>query len=112
MSLGQQITWTFRVRERTIRVTVKRLAEGDPDLYRMRWSWREGSEERHILVSRLDHDRLGVSEQGSDTPLWVIPAPELKKAQLVSAQMAHRSRDKVFEDALAVGNRMSAVLND
>lgn len=60
--------------------------------------------------ARLADQRLGIVEESSDVPVRVISAPELTPSALVSAQLAHRTRDKLFESALETGNSMTSML--
>jgi len=110
VSPGKETLWHFSVSGRLIPVTVRRLAEGEPAPHRLHWHWRDKAGEHHIVFARLGDERLGIIENSSDVPVRVIVAPEPDRSELVSAQMAHRTRDKVFEQALVAGNAMTSLL--
>lgn len=108
---GKETVWHFSVFGRQIPVTIKRLGEGIPAPHRLHWYWRDGTGEQHVEFAHLGDERLGIVEQRSDVPVRVISAPEQARSALVSAQLAHRTRDKLFEQALVAGNAMTSVLN-
>ena len=58
---------------------------------------------------QIDHDRIGIVEALSTVPALVFAAQIPDRATLVSAQLAHRNRDKIFENALKAANAMTAV---
>jgi glucose-6-phosphate dehydrogenase assembly protein OpcA len=107
---GKQTVWQFNIANRRVPVTLTRVAEAPPRPSRIDWRWREGNVERRVVFADLGADRIGVVEAESDIPTRLIHAPVACQAELVSAQMAHRARDRVFEHALETGNSMTSVL--
>lgn len=107
---GKQTVWQFSIGNRRVPVTLTRLVEAPPGPSRIDWRWREGSAERRAVFADLGGDRIGVVEVESDIPVRLLHAPAACQADLVSAQMAHRARDRVFERALETGNSMTSVL--
>lgn len=107
---GVKLHWRFQAPHGTIRVTVRRLTEGKPSIYRFQCNWRNGGVDQSAVFAMLGDDRLGVVEKVSTVPQRVIPAPDLDRAKLVAGQLAHRKRDKLFENALNVANVMAGVL--
>ncbi|MEN8261409.1 MAG: glucose-6-phosphate dehydrogenase assembly protein OpcA [Pseudomonadota bacterium] len=107
---GVKLHWRFQAPHGTIRVTVRRLTEGEPYVYRFQCGWRDGGDKQSAVFAMLADQRLGVVEDLSTVPQRVIPAPDLERADLVAAQLAHRKRDKLFENALNVANVMAGVL--
>lgn len=110
VSLGKETVWHFRNKGRQIPVEVRRLDEGQPAPHSLHWCWRDQAGTHTVVFALLGDERLGILEESSDVPVRVISAPELQRSELVSAQLAHRSRDKLFEQALEVGNAMMSVL--
>ncbi|MET0068044.1 MAG: glucose-6-phosphate dehydrogenase assembly protein OpcA [Candidatus Thiodiazotropha sp.] len=110
VTAGKQTVWQFGVGNRQVPVTLTRLPDAPPGPLRVDWRWREGAGEYRAVFADLGADRLGVIEADSDIPVCLVPAPSACEAQLVAAQMAHRSRDRVFERALETGNAMTGVL--
>jgi glucose-6-phosphate dehydrogenase assembly protein OpcA len=102
--------WQFNASGHQFPVTVTRLEQGEPAPHRLHWSWRDTTGEHNAVFAALGEQRLGIVEDSSDVPLRVISAPELTRSALVSAQLAHRTRDKLFESALDIGNTMTSML--
>jgi len=111
VSPGKETLWHFDVNGRQVPVTVKRLGTGEPAPHRLHWRWRDKAGEHQVMFAVLGDERLGIIEECSDVPVRVVPAPELDRSELVSAQLAHRARDKLFEQALVVVDAMTSVLN-
>lgn len=107
---GTQTEWQFDIGGRQVPVVVTRLPDGPAAPVRVRWVWRGDDGEQRAVFAALGGDRLGVVASESDLAVSVIPAPQASLGLLVSAQMAHRSRDRVFERALKTGNNMISVL--
>lgn len=107
---GRETTWQFTVPGHPFSVTAQRLEQGAPMPLRLHWCWRDQAAEHNAVFALFGDQRLGIVDDSSDVPVRVIFAPELTRSELVSAQMAHRTRDKVFEGALAMGNAMTSVL--
>ncbi len=110
VALDKETVWHFTAHGRQIPARVVRLGGGEPTLHRMHWYWRTEQQSQHIEFSRLSDGRLGIVEDTSDVPTRVVAAPPLRRSALVAAQMAHRTRDKLFEEALEVGNTMASIL--
>ncbi|MDX2503118.1 MAG: glucose-6-phosphate dehydrogenase assembly protein OpcA [Gammaproteobacteria bacterium] len=109
-SLGKETVLHFNHSGRQIPVTIKRQDMGKPTLHKLYWHW-QNKKMYSAVFARLGDERLGIVGDDSDVPVRVISAPEHCRSVLVSAQMAHRSRDKMFEQALEVGNSMVSVLS-
>jgi hypothetical protein len=87
----------------------KRLPEGEPLIYRLLFDWSQVNLEGRICFERLDRDRIGIVETFSTVPARVFAAHIPERSALVVAQLAQRSRDKIFENAMKAANMMSAV---
>jgi glucose-6-phosphate dehydrogenase assembly protein OpcA len=107
---GKRTNWQFNACGHAFSVSVARLDDGAHAPQKLRWSWRENDGERHAVFALLSEQRLGIVAEESDVPLRVIAAPVLTHSELVSAQLAHRTRDKLFERALEMGNAMTSLL--
>jgi glucose-6-phosphate dehydrogenase assembly protein OpcA len=111
VSQGKETLLNFSFADRRIPTTVKRMDEGKPAPHKVRWCWRETTGQHCVVFALLDDERLGIMEKGSDSPARVVAIPKLDLSELVSAQMADRTRDKVFEEAVNMGNAMTSVLS-
>jgi glucose-6-phosphate dehydrogenase assembly protein OpcA len=99
--------WRFRHNHRDIKVIARRLPQGEPLIYRLLFDW-DGDKGR-TCFERLENERIGIVETLSTVPARVFNAQTPKRATLVSAQLAHRDRDKVFENAMKACNAMADV---
>lgn len=104
---NSEMVWRFRKKGHEIKVIARRLSEGEPLLYRLLMDWSEADMERKTYFERLDHERIGITETRPTATPRVFSALIPKRSTLVSAQLAHRDRDKVFENALRVSNAMT-----
>ena len=111
VSQGKEILLNFSFSGRQIPTAVKRMDKGKPVPHKVHWYWRDNTGEHRVVFALLDDERLGILEKSSDLPVRVIAIPKLDLSELVSAQMAHRTRDKVFEEAVEMGNVMTSVLS-
>lgn len=85
------------------------MPEGEPLIYRLLFDWSQAGHEGRICFERLDSDRIGIMEAFSTVSPRVFAAHIPERSALVSAQLAQRNRDKIFENALKASNTMSAV---
>jgi hypothetical protein len=83
------------------------LPEGEPLVYRLLFDWN--GENGRTCFERLENERIGIVEALSTVPPRVFNAQIPSRASLVSAQLAHRDRDKIFENAMKACNAMSDV---
>ena len=90
-------------------MVAKRLPKGEPLIYRLLFDWSQAGHEGRICFERLDSDRIGIVETFSTVPARVFAAHIPERSALVSAQLAQRNRDKIFENALKSANAMTAV---
>ena len=106
---NSKLVWRFQKNNIDIQIVAKRLPEGEPLIYRMLFVWGQSSEKERTCFIRLDNGRIGLEETLSTDAPRVFPAQIPERSAQVAAQLAHRSRDKVFEKALKASNSMSAV---
>lgn len=104
-----ELVWRFRNDHREIKVIARRLPKGDPLIYRLLFDWGNPEQAGRIGFERLDSERIGIIEALSTIPPRVFAAHVPERSTLVSAQLAQRNRDKVFENALRSSNAMAAV---
>ncbi|MEQ1635065.1 MAG: glucose-6-phosphate dehydrogenase assembly protein OpcA [Methylococcales bacterium] len=105
-----ELVWRFRNSNHSeIKIIVKRRPEGDPLIYQLGFDWMNAKHPGRIGFERLDSDRIGIVEALSTIPPRIIAAQIPARSTLVSAQLAQRNRDKVFENALKSCNAMTAV---
>lgn len=108
---SKKTVWQFTAAGHQFPVTVTRLAAGDPKPYKLHWTWRDGAQEHKAVFALLGEQRLGIVEDSSDVPVRVLSIPDLNSSALISAQLAHRTRDKLFESALEIENTMTTLIS-
>jgi len=106
---NSELVWRFHNNSHEVKVVAKRLPEGEPLIYRLLLDWSQADHKGCICFERLDRDRIGIVETFSTVPARVFSAHVPERSTLVVAQLAQRSRDKIFENAMKAANAMSAV---
>lgn len=106
---NKELIWRFRHNQQEIKIQTKRLPEGSPLIYHLLFDWSKPECAARICFERLDNERIGIVEALSTVPARVFAAHVPERSMLVSAQMAQRNRDKIFENALKSANAMTAV---
>jgi len=104
-----ELVWRFRNHHQEIKIHVRRLAKGNPLIYHLLFDWSNSEHPGRIGFERLDHERIGIVEALSTVPARVFTAHVPERSTLISAQLAQRSRDKIFENALKSSNAMTSV---
>jgi glucose-6-phosphate dehydrogenase assembly protein OpcA len=104
-----ELIWRFRNNNQGIKVHVTRMPKGNPLIYHLLFDWGKPELAGRICFKRLDNERIGIAEGLSTVPPRVFTVQVPERSSLVAAQLAQRSRDKIFENALKSSNAMSAV---
>jgi glucose-6-phosphate dehydrogenase assembly protein OpcA len=104
-----ELVWRFKNNHQDIKVQVKRLPKGDPLIYHLLFDWSKPGNAGRICFERLENERIGIVEALSTVPPRAFTAHVPERSTLVSAQLAQRNRDKIFENALKSSNAMTAV---
>jgi glucose-6-phosphate dehydrogenase assembly protein OpcA len=104
-----ELVWRFKNNYQDIKVQVKRLPKGDPLIYHLLFDWSKPGNASRICFERLENERIGIVEALSTVPPRAFTAHVPERSTLVSAQLAQRNRDKIFENALKSSNAMTAV---
>ncbi len=104
-----ELVWRFKNNNQDIKVQVRRLPKGEPLIYHLLFDWSKPKNAGRICFERLENERIGIVEALSTVPPRAFTAHVPERSTLVSAQLAQRNRDKIFENALKSSNAMSAV---
>ena len=105
-----ELVWRFQSRcGDSIKVTARRLPEGEPLLYRLQFNWSQPDGNGQTSFQRLENERIEIIEADSPASPRVFAAQIPKRSTLVSAQLAYRERDKILENALKSANVMADV---
>lgn len=107
---GTSVTWNFESKRGRVRVTVRRLAEGEPTIRSVILSW-SGAAGRTGATFRLQSAGfIAVEKQGSEAPQRVLARGDLPRAALVARQLPKLFRDPLFRDTLEVSRTMAEAL--
>ena len=104
-----ELVWRFRHNNNDIKAHVTRLPKGDPLIYQLLFDWGKPDRAGRICFKRLDNERIGISEELSAVPPRVFTVHVPERSTLVSAQLAQRNRNKLFENALKSSHAMTTV---
>lgn len=104
---GTEASWRFNSGQRTVDVLIHRRSEGAPVVDNLSIGWGGDQGARFEMI---EPGRLGVVEAASTVPPRTIAAHDPTRAQLISAQLAFRARDHLFEKALKVSATMADAL--
>jgi glucose-6-phosphate dehydrogenase assembly protein OpcA len=107
---GTEASWRFISAERAVDVLIRRRSEGAPVVDNLSIGWNLDGDTKSARFEMIEAGRLGVVETASSVPARVIAAHEPTRAQLISAQLAFRARDHLFEKALKVSATMADAL--
>ena len=107
-----ELVWRFKNNHQDIKIRVCRLPTGDPLIHHLLFDWSKPGAAGRICFERLDSERIGIVEALSTVSPRTFTAHVPARSTLVSAQLAHRNRDKVFESALKSSNAMSSVFSN
>ena len=105
-----EMVWRFQNNHHEIKVVAHRLPKGEPLIYRVLFDWNQKGNEGRTRFERLDHERIGIEETRATASPRVFAAHIPTRSALVSAQLAHRDRDKVFEKAMSITNAMAELV--
>jgi len=108
---GSQMIWQFKKNTSDIKVIANRLPEGTPLIYRLSFDWMHAGQKGHIHFDHLDQERIGISETKTDSSSRVFTSQIPTRTNLIAAQLAHRKRDKIFENALTTCNKMAELVH-
>lgn len=104
---NSEMIWQFQNKAQKVKVIARRLPKGEPLVYKLLFNWSKNGETEHIGFERLDGERIGIVETLSSDAPRVFAAQIPNRASLVSAQLAHRDRDKMLENTLIIANQMA-----
>jgi hypothetical protein len=89
-----------------VRATLRRLAEGSPEIHAHAIHTRAHAGELRVRIAALDAERLSVQIEGASALESVVPLPPLATVSLLAAQLSDRSIDAQFRAALATSREL------
>jgi hypothetical protein len=107
---GREVDWGFESASGPVKVRVRRLSEGDPEVRSLVSVWRTGGREQAMRFSVGAPGMLEAHAEGSADPPRVISTPSHRRADLVAAQLPKRHRDATLHETLRISRTMAEAL--
>lgn len=107
---GVEVTWGFESKQGRVRVTVKRLPEGEPVIRRLSIAWNGPSGRTGANFSLEGSGWVAVERQGSTAPQRVLARGDVSRASLVARQLPKLFRDPLFRETLEVSRTMAEAI--
>jgi len=102
---GPEVTWHFAWPHGTPRVRIRRLAEGAAEIKQIRIVTRVAERPVTLHLRADNPDQVSVCAEGlADRTLT---GPVLPRAELVARQLPDLTRDRLFEDSVALARTMA-----
>lgn len=105
-----QADWSFQSPSGNIQVEIHRLDVGPAQPRRLELAW-QGPTPGTVTFVLDDDEWLHVDPATSTLPHAALPSREPPLETMIAAQLAHRSRDTLFQQAMGVAQVMAGVLN-
>jgi glucose-6-phosphate dehydrogenase assembly protein OpcA len=107
VSDGTELSWRFRGTGGDTRVRVRRLAEGPPEVRRVRIAGTLEGKPGALNLRMEDGRRLAALLEGVEGAPRTLTLPPVSAAELVGKQLSDRERDPVFHESMAVAGAMA-----
>ena len=107
VSDGTELSWRFRGAGGDTRVRVRRLAEGPPEVRRVRIAGTLEGKPGALNLRLEDGRRLAALLEGVEGAPRTLTLPPVSAAELVGKQLSDRERDPVFHESMAVAGAMA-----
>ena len=107
---GSEVRWTFRTPRGDMLVKIHRSSKDEAQVRKLNLAWQGAAPGRAGFLYG-DDQWLSLLPDESTLPVASIPAREVPMEMMIAAQLAHRSKDFLFEQSIAVAQIMASVLN-
>jgi glucose-6-phosphate dehydrogenase assembly protein OpcA len=107
---GSEVSWAFRTPRGDLRVQIYRASEGEAQVRKLKLAWQGAAPGRASFHYGDDH-WLSLLPEESTLSAASIPARKVPVEMMIAAQLAHRKKDPLFEQSIAVAQIMAGVLN-
>ena len=97
---GESLSWQFRASAGPVAVSVRRLAEGEPDLQSVTIGWKAGNKPEAARFFVSGPGRLGFTREASSLPVRSVAAPIPSRPAILARQLPELRRDLLFRDTL------------
>ncbi len=103
------LVWSFTGPQGEFPVTIQRLDSGFPQVRHLNLEWRGSTPGRAGFHYSDDH-WLSLVPEESSLAAASIPAHKVPMEMMIAAQLAHRAKDPLFEQSIAIAQIMAGVL--
>jgi hypothetical protein len=99
---GVEINWQAMAPHGTLKLRIRRLAEGPSEVRRLRIACTVDGTPSALNLVVQDERRLAVAIEGTQAVPRTVAVQPLSYAELVGRQLSDRERDPVFRESMAV----------
>ncbi len=105
-----ELAWSFSSAGPDVQVRIHRVADGLPQVTSLELEWA-GDDRGQVMFAYGEDEWLSIDAGRSTLPAASIPAHPVSIEKMIAAQLAHRSKDPLFQQAIAAAKNMSDVLS-
>jgi glucose-6-phosphate dehydrogenase assembly protein OpcA len=98
---GAELNWQVVASQGTVRITLRRLADGPSEVCRSRVKCRIEGKPTILNFHTTEENRLVVVPEGDSAAPRTITVQDQPLAELVARQLSDRERDPVFHESMA-----------
>jgi glucose-6-phosphate dehydrogenase assembly protein OpcA len=107
---GTELQWRFTAARGRVRVTVRRLPEGPPEILSVRIAPGAAAAAPTVIAERQEPGRLAVRTEGAAPTVRSLAMPESPRASMIARQLSDLAPDPLFRDTFRVACAMAASL--
>jgi len=107
---GVEIAWRFTAPQGDVRVRIKRLDQGPPEIRHIRIACSIDRKPGALNLVVESAERLAIVLEGIEGEPRTMTIPPLTPAELIGRQLSDRERDPVFRASMAVAQVMAQSL--
>jgi len=97
-----EISWHAAAPNGTLRIRIRRLSEGPPEIRRVRVGCSIGGKPSGFTIEGLDGRRLAICPEERDYSMRTMTIQPLPVPEMVGRQLSDREPDPVFRESMAV----------
>jgi glucose-6-phosphate dehydrogenase assembly protein OpcA len=107
---GVEITWRFQSGGADLRVRIRRLEQGPPEIRRVRLACELNGTPAVLNLHVESPQRLAITVEGADVAPRTVTVPPASPAEIVGRQLSDRAPDRVFRESMAVAEALARSL--
>ncbi len=111
VAAGTEVSWRFTTGSGPLRVTIRRLPEGPPEIRSLRLTPTPGRPAAPVVAESLGEGRLTVRSDSPAGGSRSLALPIGSRAAMVARQLSDLAPDPLFHDTLAVACAMAGSLH-